>query len=349
MKFIDEASITVQSGNGGAGSRHFRREKFVPFGGPDGGNGGSGGDVTAEADSRLSTLLDFRYRKHWAAQNGEPGAGNRKSGRDGNDVIIRVPVGTEIRSSLTGELVADLDSDGKKVVLAKGGLGGKGNTFFKSATNQAPDYAQPGQNGEHASFDLELKLMADVGLVGFPNAGKSTLISTISSARPKIADYPFTTLAPNLGVVAVGPERSFVVADVPGLISGASEGRGLGSEFLRHLSRTSILVHLIDPFQLGEEGEPLEPLESYRIIRNELEHYDPELADKEAFVLLTKADTYDSEQAAAFLEPLKKAGLNALLISSASQTGTRELINQISRVLEARKESVEPVDQSKVA
>ncbi len=283
MKFVDYVTITVRSGKGGAGSAHFRREKFEPKGGPDGGDGGPGGSVIVEGDPALYTLLDLRYNRHHFAQSGEPGGGSGKSGKAGDDIVLRVPLGSTIKDAETGEVLGDIVHEGDRVVLAQGGRGGLGNTHFKSSTNQAPRYAQPGEPGEERDVILELKLLADVGLVGFPNAGKSTLVSSLSAAKPKIADYPFTTLEPNLGMVYLGDWRSFVVADIPGLIEGASEGRGLGHQFLKHVERNAVLL-----FCVAADAE--DPGARYRTLLDELEAFSPHLMAKPRLVALTKMD-----------------------------------------------------------
>src|SRR5258706_4985372 len=276
MKFIDEVRIQVEAGHGGRGCMSFRREKYIPRGAPDGGDGGHGGDVIAAADPEFTTLLDLRYQRLYRAGRGVHGKGSDQHGRRGEEKIIQVPVGTIIRDAATGEVLADLSRPGERVVVARGGKGGRGNARFVSSTNRSPHKVQPGLPGEERLLDLELRLLADVGIIGLPNAGKSTLISVISAARPKIADYPFTTLAPNLGVVGYGDGRSFVVADIPGLIEGAHRGEGLGHKFLRHVSRTSVLIHLLDASQIGDE----DPLADWRAINRELELFDPALAAK---------------------------------------------------------------------
>ncbi len=283
MKFVDYVTITVRSGKGGAGAVAFRREKYVPKGGPAGGDGGDGGSVYLEGDPNLYTLLDLRYNRHHFAEDGKPGSGKNKKGRDGRDVIIRVPLGTVAKITETGEVIGEVLRPGQRLLLAKGGRGGRGNAFFKSPTNQAPRYAQPGEPGEEKNITLELKLLADVGLVGFPNAGKSTLISSISAARPKIADYPFTTLEPALGMVYVGEFRSFVMADLPGIIEGAHEGRGLGIRFLKHIERNAILL-LVIPIVEAEPGRV------YRTLLSELEAFNPALLEKPRAVALSKLD-----------------------------------------------------------
>lgn len=286
MKFIDVAEIYVRSGNGGKGHISFRREKYVPKGGPDGGNGGKGGDVILVASKDLNTLLNFQYKKKYIAENGKPGEKANRSGRDGKDLEIKVPVGTVVYDAITNDLLADLVEENQKVVIARGGRGGLGNANFATPTNQAPRYAQPGEPGVELTLRLELKLLADVGLVGFPNAGKSTLISVISAAKPKIADYPFTTLVPNLGVVKIDEFKSFVVADIPGLIEGASLGKGLGHQFLRHIERTRVLVFLLDINSDNIKND-------YAILCNELEQYNVDLTYKPRIICITKCDTVD--------------------------------------------------------
>lgn len=286
--FIDSAKIYVKSGKGGDGIIHWRREKYVPKGGPDGGNGGRGGDVIIRADKQLNTLLDFRYTKRFIAKNGNPGEGSNKEGRSAPPVIIKVPVGTLIRNGETGELISDLTHHNQEVIVAKGGKGGKGNWMFRSPTNQAPRICTPGEPGEELWLDLELKLLADIGLVGFPNAGKSTLISTISAAKPKIADYPFTTLTPNLGMVYFQEEKSFVVADIPGLIEGAHAGKGLGIQFLKHIERTKALAYLIDC-----TSEDIK--KDFKVLQNELKEFNPDLLKKKSIIVITKLDIATDE------------------------------------------------------
>ncbi len=283
MKFVDYVTITVRSGKGGAGAVAFRREKYVPKGGPAGGDGGDGGSVYLEGDPHLYTLLDLRYNRHHFAEDGKPGSGKNKKGRNGRDVILRVPLGTVAKITETGEVIGEVLRPGQRLLLARGGRGGKGNAHFKSSTNQAPLYAQPGEPGEEKNITLELKLLADVGLVGLPNAGKSTLISAISAARPKIADYPFTTLEPALGMVYVGEFRSFVMADLPGIIEGAHEGRGLGIRFLKHIERNAILLFVIP---IVEEA----PGRVYQTLLGELEAFNPALLKKPRAIALTKLD-----------------------------------------------------------
>jgi GTP-binding protein len=286
MKFVDEATIEIAAGDGGAGCASFRREKFIPFGGPNGGDGGRGGSVWALADRNINTLIDYRYARRHIAKNGEQGRGSDQFGAAAPDIELRMPVGTIISNAETGELMVELLEHGQRVLLAKGGDGGFGNLHFKSSTNRSPRQKTPGWPGEAFKLQLELRVLADVGLLGMPNAGKSTLIAAISNARPKIADYPFTTLHPNLGVVRVGPERSFVVADIPGLIEGASEGAGLGHQFLRHLQRTRLLLHIVDaaPF------DDADPVAQVRAIAAELRKYDPKLHAKPRWLVFNKID-----------------------------------------------------------
>lgn len=318
MNFVDLVRIYARAGNGGRGMVSFRREKYVPKGGPDGGDGGRGGNVVVVADPHLNTLLHFRYKRHFVAGNGAPGGTNRKTGKSGKDVVLRVPPGTVIRDAQTGEVLAEVTRAGERVVILRGGAGGRGNAAFATPTNRTPRYAEPGQPGEERWLELELKLLADVGLVGFPNVGKSTLIATISAAKPKIADYPFTTLVPNLGMVRLDDERSFVVADIPGIIEGASKGKGLGTEFLRHIERTRVLVFLLDPHMLP-------PLDAYAILLREMEAHNPELLAKRRIICISKADTLTDEQRREFAALQFPEYGAPLLISSA----TRENIPQL--------------------
>ncbi len=335
MKFVDEADIEVHAGNGGAGCVAFLREKYRPKGGPAGGNGGDGGSVLIRADAGLSTLQDFKFQPIQRAANGEPGRGKDQHGKCGEDRVIRVPVGTQVSDCETGEILSDLTSDGSETVVAQGGMGGRGNAMFKSSTNQAPRYAQPGTPGEERRIHLELRLMADVGLLGFPNAGKSTFISRISAARPRVADFPFTTLVPNLGVVRISDEESFVVADIPGLIAGAHEGHGLGHRFLRHVSRTAILVHLLDAG--GLSGRPA--IEDYDVINRELELFDPELATKPQIVVANKIDLlHDRERDLAPLRAdLAERGTELLAMSAVTGEGVDAVVAALAAAIRERR------------
>ncbi len=286
--FVDYVKIFARSGHGGAGSAHFRREKFVAFGGPDGGDGGKGGSIILQGDSQYWTLIHLKYQRHIFAEDGGNGFGARSSGKDAQDIIIKVPLGTVARDAETGEAVGEVTAEGEQLGLLKGGRGGLGNWHFKSATNQAPRYAQPGEDGAEGSFILELKVLADVGLVGFPNAGKSTLLSVVSAAKPKIANYAFTTLEPNLGIVECRDHRSFVMADIPGIIEGAHEGRGLGTRFLRHIERNSVLL-----FMIPADSDDIR--RDYEILLGELAQYNPELLDKQRLLAVTKCDMLDGE------------------------------------------------------
>lgn len=299
MKFFDEARIEVHAGDGGNGVATFRREKFIPFGGPNGGDGGHGGHVFAVADRNINTLLDYRYTRSYRAERGENGGSKDCYGKGGEDITLRMPVGTVIRNAETGEIVADLNRDGKKVILAHGGRGGLGNIHFKTSTNRAPRKKTMGKPGEQFMLHLELKVLADVGLLGQPNAGKSTFISSVSAARPKIADYPFTTLYPNLGVVRTNVGRGFVIADIPGLIEGAAEGAGLGHRFLRHLARTNLLLHLVDIAPFDPEADPVRDAKA---IVAELEKYDPELAAKPRWLVINKIDLLQDDERKAKIE-----------------------------------------------
>jgi GTP-binding protein len=329
MQFIDEVEIHIASGHGGKGCINFRREKYVPFGGPDGGDGGPGGNVYFEADKDINTLFKFRGRKTFVAPDGENGSGGNRTGANGEDLILYVPEGTQIKDALTGELMWDLTTDGTRILVCEGGKGGHGNTFFKTSVNQAPQFAQDGLPGTQLHIKLELKLLADIGLIGLPNAGKSTLISVISSSRPKIADYPFTTLVPNLGVMEWN-EKTLVVADVPGLIAGASLGKGLGTKFLKHIERTKALVHLIDVSMIVE---PYEALESYTMIRQELEQFNPSILLKKEIICLTKIDAVieeDLQNIQKFLEDnLDKRVLPISAVSSRNMETLKGLMMQI--------------------
>lgn len=325
QNFIDHLRIFARSGNGGPGSVHFRREKFVPKGGPDGGDGGKGGSIILKGNQNLWTLLHLRYRKHVLAENGQGGAGNRMSGADGPDIILEVPLGTIAKYDETGEVFCEVTEHGQEVVMFAGGKGGLGNDHFKTSTNQAPYYAQPGELGIEGWVILELKLLADIGLVGLPNAGKSTLLSVISAAKPKIADYAFTTLAPNLGVVSYRDHKSFVMADIPGIIEGASEGKGLGLRFLRHIERNSALLFMIpaDADDIANE---------YRLLLNELKKYNPELLDKDRLLAITKSDMLD-EELITEMKALLPPEIPTVFISSVTQTGITELKDLIWKAL----------------
>jgi GTP-binding protein len=326
--FVDEVRIFVHSGRGGDGVCSFRREKYVPRGGPDGGDGGNGGNIIVVASGRLTTLLDLRYQQHYEAKPGNPGEGSNRHGRTAPDVIIHVPVGTVITDEATGETLADLTADGQSQVVARGGRGGRGNGNFATSTNRIPTRTEPGTPGEERWLHLELKLLADVGLVGFPNAGKSTLIAAISAARPKIADYPFTTLTPNLGVVSWGEDRSFVVADIPGLIEGAHEGKGLGVQFLRHIERTSFLLHLVDISEWAAE----DPVVSFEVMRKELAAYDPSLKTRPSAVVGTKLDIRGDEQRLDRLRTYcKRHRLRFFPISAVTREGLGALINFVGK------------------
>jgi len=329
--FIDRAKIHVQGGDGGNGVTAFRREKFVPRGGPSGGDGGRGGDVVLVADASLNTLLHLRYNPRHVANRGLHGEGSNRSGHAGEELIVRVPVGTQIFDPDTNELVHDLSHDGARWLAARGGRGGFGNAHFTTSTNRAPRYHQSGGKGEERELQLELKLLADVGLVGFPNAGKSTFISTVSAARPKIADYPFTTLEPHLGVVDMGDFRTFVIADVPGLIEGAHTGAGLGDRFLRHIERTKLLLHLVDVSSLPQQ----EPVVSYETVNRELASYSKDLVTRPQFIVATKIDALDDPQRLKSLhERAERDGKPFFAISSATKEGVRELINAVSAKLD---------------
>lgn len=323
--FIDHVKFCSRSGAGGAGSVHLRREKHVPKGGPDGGNGGRGGHIILRGNSQLWTLLHLRYQKHVIAGRGENGAGSRKTGKDGEDVILEVPIGTIAKDAETGELKAEIIEDGQEVILTPGGRGGLGNFNFKSSTNQTPRFAQPGEPGIEEWIVLELKLLADVGLVGFPNAGKSTLLSAMSAAKPEIADYPFTTLVPNLGVVEYRDFKSFVMADIPGIIEGAAEGKGLGIRFLRHIERNAVLLFLVpaDSANIKEE---------YAILLGELEKYNPQLLDKTRLLAISKADLLDEELKVAMEKELPK-DIPYVFISSIAQIGLTKLKDMIWQAL----------------
>ena len=327
--FIDYAEIEVKAGNGGKGAVAFRREKYVPKGGPSGGNGGKGGDIIIEAHHNLSTLLDFRYKRNYKAQNGEPGSNALKDGKSGKDIIIKVPVGTIIKNASTEKVLSDLDEDKKRIIIVKGGKGGKGNSNFATPTNQTPRFADDGKPGEQNKIILELKLIADVGLVGFPNAGKSTLISVVSAARPKIADYPFTTLEPVLGIVKYKDYQSFTIADIPGIIEGAHEGKGLGHKFLRHIERTKILLFLIDI--TSEDYQ-----RTFDILNKELNSYSKVLSGKKKIIALSKADLFEEEKIKKISRKKIKVkstsdgqNLPLFVFSSATKLGLENLLDQI--------------------
>jgi GTPase len=330
MQFIDYTKIFVKSGDGGKGCVSFRREKYVPKGGPDGGDGGKGGDIIIKASVQINTLLDFKYKREYHAKNGQNGMGKKMHGKDSDDLMIPVPAGTVIKDADSNEVIADLVRDGDYFIAAKGGRGGLGNAHFATATKQVPRYAQPGEKGEENWLILELKLLADVGLIGFPNAGKSTLISVISSAKPKIADYPFTTLVPNLGVVKLKDNKSCVVADIPGLIEGAHTGAGLGARFLRHIERTRIFLHLIDVSDMADG----DPVAQYLKIRRELEMYSPELLLKSEAVVATKLDSVADKTRLDLLEKYCKTNsIDFFKISSVTGKGIKALLNYVSKAM----------------
>jgi len=337
MKFVDYVTISVRSGKGGKGSTSFRREKYNPHGGPDGGDGGKGASVILQGDSQLYTLLDLRYNRHHFAENGAAGSSSHKTGKDGADIVLRVPIGTIAKNQETGEIIGEIEEAGDTIVLAKGGRGGKGNAFFKSSTRQTPRYSQPGEPGEECNVTLELRLLADIGLVGYPNAGKSTLVSSLSAAKPKVADYPFTTLAPSLGVVRVGDYQSFVMADIPGLIEGAHEGKGLGIQFLKHIEKNAILLFVIP---VTEE----KPAESYEVLLNELTQYNEQLLKKPRLIALSKIDLLSSEQEIKDLVKETKEGIHddieVLPISSVSRKGLDRLRLELWKRLELRKDEL---------
>ena len=338
MKFVDEARIHVKAGDGGNGCISFRREKFIPRGGPDGGDGGKGGDVILQADAQLTTLLDLTYPRQFRAQKGIHGKGKDQTGRNGEDLVIRIPVGTLVRDDQTREVLQDLLFEGQRFVAAEGGRGGRGNARFATPTRRAPRRAEKGEEGQEHWLRLELKLLADVGLVGHPNVGKSTLLSRISSARPKIADYPFTTLVPNLGVVEQEDRRPFVVADIPGLIEGASEGAGLGLTFLRHVERTRLLVHLLDI----SEGDLRDPVKDFHALNRELEAYGPSLQKKVQLVALNKIDLPPvREKARATENRFRRMGRRLYLISSRTGEGVEELMEAVSLALDSIRDQID--------
>ena len=329
MRFIDETTISVSAGNGGRGCVSFRREKYRPKGGPDGGNGGDGGDIVLVATNRAATLLDLKFNQHYKAQSGQSGQGKDMIGRMGKTIEIAVPIGTLVYNDDTGTLIEDMVDEGQRLCVAKGGMGGRGNAKFVSSIRQAPEYAQPGQAGESSRIRLELKLLADVGLVGFPNAGKSTLIRQMSRSKARVADYPFTTLVPNLGVVTYEDDRAFVIADVPGLIEGAADGAGLGHQFLRHIERTRVLVYLV------EVTGGMMPSEAYRILLSELTRYEAELAQRPSIICINKCDLVDEDTLQLALEDMAEAGItNPVFLSALEGTGTDALRDRIVAVLD---------------
>lgn len=333
MKFLDEVSIHIRSGDGGAGSVSFRREKFIPHGGPDGGNGGKGGDIIFVANPNLSTLIDFRYQKTYEAKSGEKGKGQKKYGSDAPDIKIHVPTGTVIRDEETHELLADLTIPDQTYLALNGGRGGKGNHFFRSSSRQVPQFAQPGTPGEAKNILLELKLIADVGIIGFPNAGKSTLLSRISNAKPKIADYPFTTLVPNLGVVRIEEGKSFVAADIPGLIEGAHTGTGLGIKFLKHIERTRLFLHLID-------ASVEATIERFKILNTEIGKFNSKLLKKNQIIVLTKMDLIaDQKKIEPIISHFETEGYKVFQISSVQGKGLRNLIHTASEMVHKSKSS----------
>jgi GTP-binding protein len=329
--FIDRAKIKIKAGDGGNGVTAFRREKFVPRGGPSGGDGGRGGDVWIVSTSDLNTLLHLRYNPEHKAERGKHGEGSNRHGRDGEDIVIQVPIGTQVFDVVTNDVIFDFTEEGQRFLAAKGGKGGWGNSHFATSTRQAPKFHFSGRPGEEKELQLELKLIADVGLVGFPNAGKSTLISVISAAKPKIADYPFTTLEPNLGVVDLGDYRTFVVADIPGLIEGASEGAGLGDRFLRHVERTKLILHLVDVSSISGR----DPISDYEIINRELRNYSASIADRPQIVVATKIDSLDEpERLERLRERAAKDGRPFIAISAVTNQGTKELVSMVAKALD---------------
>lgn len=321
MKFVDYVTVSVRSGKGGSGSVSFRRAKYEPKGGPDGGDGGDGGSVSLVADAHLYTLLDHRYNRHHFAENGHSGSGNNRTGKDGEDILLKVPVGTVVKNTDTDDVIGELLEDGDVLVLAEGGRGGKGNTFFKSATNQTPRHAQPGEPGVEINITLELKLLADVGLVGFPNAGKSTLVSSLSAAKPKVADYPFTTLEPSLGVVSMDDYQSFVIADIPGIIEGAAEGKGLGIQFLKHIERNAVLL-----FMIPVTSE--DPAAEYETLLAELESFNPDMLTKPRMIGLSKMDLIPADEQKETLDEARTglpADVHMMAFSSVSRSGLDQL------------------------
>ena len=341
MKFLDQAKVYIRSGDGGAGAVSFLREKFVEFGGPNGGNGGRGGDVIVECVDGLNTLIDYRYQQHFKARTGTHGMGKNRTGADGADTVLRVPVGTQVFEEDNETLIADLTEVGQRVVLLTGGNGGFGNAHFKTSSNQAPRHANPGQEGKEKWIWLRLKLIADAGLVGLPNAGKSTFLAAVSAAKPKIADYPFTTLHPNLGVVSIG-EHDFVLADIPGLIEGASEGAGIGDRFLGHVERCAVLIHLIDGTQDDVKG-------AYRTIRTELAAYDERLAEKTEIVVLNKIDAIDPDDLAEKLKVLKRASkAEVMAVSAATRQNIDQVLYRVVSVLDEERAAAAEAEWRKV-
>ncbi|MGA7298083.1 MAG: GTPase ObgE [Rhodanobacteraceae bacterium] len=337
MKFVDEAKIQVHAGNGGNGCVSFRREKYIPRGGPDGGDGGNGGSVWLVGDEGLNTLVDFRHQRHFKAERGQDGMGRQKYGRGGEDLEVRVPIGTIIINTATDEVIGDITADEQRLKVAQGGKGGLGNMHFKSSVNRAPRQSTPGTPGEERELKLELKLLADVGLLGFPNAGKSTFIRAVSAATPRVADYPFTTLHPNLGVVSVGSDQSFVIADIPGLIEGAAEGAGLGIQFLRHVSRTRLLLHLVDAAPM----DGVDPVEQVRAIEGELKRHDPALLERPRWLLLNKLDLLPAEDREARVAGIVE-GLDWkdrwFPVSALAREGTRAVCQQVQQFFELERE-----------
>ncbi len=345
MQFVDEVTIRVEAGDGGNGAVSFRREKYIPFGGPDGGDGGDGGSVYLVADPELNTLADYRYTRVFRAERGENGRGDNCTGASGSDRDVVVPVGTMVRDADTQELIGDLVSPGQRLLVAKGGFHGLGNTRYKSSTNRAPRQNKPGTPGEHRNLHLELKVIADVGLLGLPNAGKSTLIRAVSAARPKVANYPFTTLHPNLGVVSAGPLRSFVMADIPGLIEGAAEGAGLGIKFLRHLARTRLLLHLVDVSPYSDSGDPVADA---RTIIEELAKYSPELVAKPRWLVLNKLDLVDEDEREERVRSIVDAlGWDGPVyrIAALAKTGTDALVQAVMNHVESTARPDAPADE----
>ncbi len=349
MKFVDEVTIHVDAGDGGNGSASFRREKFVPFGGPDGGDGGHGGSIYLEADEGLNTLADFRHVRRFRAERGENGMGRQKTGKSGEDVIVPVPIGTLVSDEDTGELIGDLTTHGQRLLVARGGRGGLGNIHFKSSTNRAPRRTTSGREGERRNLQLELKVLADVGLLGMPNAGKSTFIRAVSAARPRVADYPFTTLYPNLGVVRVEAHRSFVVADIPGLIEGAADGAGLGVRFLKHLGRTRLLLHLVDAVPSEPDRDPVEDVRS---LFRELERYSPELAARERWLVINKLDLLAPEDHEAWVADIVRRldwQGSVFAVSALAKQGTERLCGRVMEWLDEQRREEREREQARQA